>query len=97
MRDFYLAIRSLCDSDGCLIRSKGHAVAVSKQCTIPISTPKAVVDIVAIADIQFRLGAISPDRMLDKSRKGLRVIRIELPRVNVLRLNLALDEVFPLK
>ena len=47
-----------------------------------VETSKAIIDVVAVADIQFRLGAISPDRVLNKPRERLWVGCIELPGVN---------------
>ena len=40
---------------------------------------------IAVADVEARLGAIPPDRMLDEPRKRLRKSRIELPGINPLR------------
>ena len=44
-----------------------------------------IIDPIAVADVETRLGAIPPDRVLNEPRKGLRKPGIELPGINPLR------------
>ena len=44
----------------------------------------AIIDPIAVADVEARLGAIPPDRVLNEPRKRLRKAGIELPGINPL-------------
>jgi hypothetical protein len=44
-----------------------------------------VIDPIAVADVEARLGAVPPDRVLDEPREWLRKPGIELPGINPLR------------
>ena len=44
-----------------------------------------IVYAIAVADVEARLGAVPPDRVLDEPRKRLRKPGIELPGINPLR------------
>jgi hypothetical protein len=52
---------------------------------IDIIARLAIINPIAVADVEARLGAVSPDRMLNEPRKQLREPRIELPGVDPLR------------
>ena len=41
-----------------------------------------IIDPIAVADIEARLGAVPPDRVLDEPREWLRKARIELPGID---------------
>jgi hypothetical protein len=56
---------------------------VSKQLTVAIVATGAIVDAVAVADVQAVRGAVAPDRILHKAWKGLGEGRIELPGVDL--------------
>jgi hypothetical protein len=45
----------------------------------------AIIDAIAVADVEARLGAVPPNRMLDEPREWLRKPGIELPGVDLLR------------
>ena len=51
---------------------------------IDVRARLAIIDPVAVADVEARLGAVPPDRMLDEPRKWLRKTRIELPGIDPL-------------
>jgi hypothetical protein len=53
-------------------------LAVKVRARLPI------IDAIAVADVEARLGAVPPDRMLDEPRKRLRKPGIELPGINPL-------------
>ena len=44
-----------------------------------------VIDAIAVADVEARLGAVPPNRMLDEPRKRPRKSGIELPGIDPLR------------
>ena len=45
----------------------------------------AIIDTIAVADVETGLGAVPPDRVLDEPRKRLRKPGIELPGIDPLR------------
>jgi hypothetical protein len=45
----------------------------------------AIINPIAVADVEARLGAVPPDRMLDEPRKRLRKTGVEKPGVDLLR------------
>jgi hypothetical protein len=45
----------------------------------------SIIDPIAVTDVEARLGAVPPNRMLDEPREWLRKVRIELPGINPLR------------
>ena len=53
-------------------------LAVDVRARLPIINP------IAVADVEARLGAIPPDRVLNEPRKRLRKIGIELPGIDPL-------------
>ena len=52
---------------------------------IDVRARLAIINAIAVAHVEARLGAIPPDRMLDEPRKRLRKARIKLPSINPLR------------
>jgi hypothetical protein len=52
---------------------------------IDIRTRLPIIYAIAVADVETRLGAIAPDRVLNEPRKRLRKPRIELPGIDPLR------------
>ena len=53
-------------------------LAKDVRARLPIINP------IAVADVEARLGAVPPDRMLDEPRKRLRKAGIELPGIDPL-------------
>ena len=51
---------------------------------IDVHARLAIINPIAVADVEARLGAVPPDRMLDEPRKRLRKPGIELPGVDPL-------------
>ena len=54
-------------------------LAIDVRARLPIINP------IAVADVEARLGAVPPDRVLDEPRKRLRKPGIELPGIDPLR------------
>ena len=54
-------------------------LAIDVAARLPIINP------IAITDVEARLGAVPPDRVLDEPRKRLRKPGIELPGIDPLR------------
>ena len=54
-------------------------LALHVHARLPIINP------IAVADVEARLGAVPPNRVLDEPRKRLRKPEIELPGINPLR------------
>ena len=54
-------------------------LSVDVRARLPVINP------IAVADVEARLGAVPPNRMLDEPRKRLRKPGIELPGINPLR------------
>ena len=52
---------------------------------IDVRARLAIINPIAVADVEARLGAVPPDRMLDEARKRLRKLGIELPGIDALR------------
>src|SRR5580700_7591623 len=52
---------------------------------IDVRARLAIIDAIAVADVEARLGAIPPDRVLNEPRKRLGKPGIELPGINPLR------------
>jgi hypothetical protein len=67
------------------------AITAAVQLTVQIFATNLVIDPVAVADIEATLAAVPPDRELHEPGKGLRKLRIERSRVNVV--GNALDQV----
>src|SRR5712692_3899986 len=42
----------------------------------------SIIDSIAVADIEYGLGTVPPDGVLDEPRKGGRELRVEFPRVD---------------
>src|SRR5664280_433136 len=57
-------------------------VALRVQLAMPILAGVAVVNMVAVANVQIALGAVPPDRELHEPRKGLRECSVERPGVD---------------
>jgi hypothetical protein len=60
-------------------------MTVLEHWAAPVCASASIIDLIAIADIQNILRAKAPDRLLDESRKVLRVVGAKLARVNPLR------------
>src|ERR1035437_5702369 len=57
-------------------------VALKVQLAIPILAGLAVVNAVAVANVQIALGAVPPDGELHEPRKGLRECSVEAPGID---------------
>ena len=53
--------------------------------TVDVHARLSIIDPIAVADVEARLGAVPPNRMLKEPRKRLRKPRIELPGIDPLR------------
>jgi hypothetical protein len=62
--------------------AKRNANTHRADSTIHVAAAAAVIDAIAVANVEATLGAIPPDRVLDEPGKGLWKRRIELPRVD---------------
>jgi hypothetical protein len=71
-------------ADSVISSSQGHAVAHQARSAILVLATTAIINPVAIANIETVLGAVCPDCVLDEPGKGLRKRWIELPGVDPL-------------
>ena len=60
-----------------LINVQDNPIAAAVQPTPHIRAPAAIIDLIAVADVEARLGAVPPDGAGDESGKRLRKPRIE--------------------
>jgi hypothetical protein len=56
---------------------QNEAIAAAVQPTPHIRAPAAIIDLIAVADVEARLGAVPPDCAGDEPGKRLRKLRIE--------------------
>jgi hypothetical protein len=64
--------------------AKRYAIASMVKATVYIYTTVAVVDSIAIADVQAQLGAVSPDGMLDEPGENRGKLGVEGAGVDTL-------------
>ncbi|MFZ0354587.1 MAG: hypothetical protein WAM12_13055, partial [Pseudolabrys sp.] len=58
-------------------------IALAVQPAPHIRAPAAIIYLIAVADVSTRLGAISPNRMLNEPRKRLRKFWVEVARIDL--------------
>ena len=56
---------------------QNEPIAAAVQSAPHIRAPAAIIDLIAVADVEARLGAVPPDRAGDEPGKRLRKLRIE--------------------
>jgi hypothetical protein len=59
-----------------------NTITTTVDLTVYITTAVPVVDLIAVTDIQALLGAVPPDRVLDKPRKWVGEVPVEGPGVD---------------
>ena len=60
-------------------------ITMTTNLAIDVRARLAIINPIAVADVEARLGAVPPDRMLDEPWKWLRKTGIELPDIDPLR------------
>src|ERR1043165_2403388 len=65
-------------------RMQSLTVAAGEDRTITVPTSVVIIDLIAVADIEFLLSAKPPQRVLHKARKYCRIARIELACIDPL-------------
>jgi hypothetical protein len=68
-----------------LLFTQNYTIATTAKLAIDVAARLPIINPIAVADVEARLGAIPPDRMMDEPRKRLRKPGIEPPRINTLR------------
>ena len=63
---------------------QNYTITMTTNLAVDVRTRLAIINSIAVADVEARLGAVPPDRMLDEPRKRLRKIGIELPGIDPL-------------
>ena len=64
--------------------AKRHAIALMVKATVHICTTAAIVNSIAVADVQAQLSAVSPDGMLDEPRENEGKLGVEGAGINTL-------------
>jgi hypothetical protein len=64
--------------------TKRYAIALMVNATVYVLTTAAIVDSIAVTDVQTQLGAVSPDGMLDESGENCMKLRVEYAGINTL-------------
>jgi hypothetical protein len=73
------------NSSSYVIIAKRYAIALMVKATVHICTTAAIVDSIAVADVQAQLGAVSPDGMLDEPGENGGKLGVEGAGINTLR------------
>ena len=68
-----------------LLLTQNYTITMIANLAIDVRARLAIIDPVAVADVEARLSAVPPDRMLDEPRKRRRKTGIELPGIDPLR------------
>src|SRR5580704_3402620 len=76
------AIRSIADS--VISSSQCHPITHEADPAILALATPAIINPVAVANIETVLGAVLPDRVLNEPGEGLRKVRVELPGIDPL-------------
>ena len=61
---------------------KYYTITMTTNLAIDVVARLPIIDPIAVADVEARLGAVPPDRVLDEPRKRLRKPGIELPGID---------------